>query len=78
MKIIESINGTYQYKLLNPITKGIELAKLAHAFLEVVRIPANPIDNKKNKEDILYKLFFVFSKKRDIQNGKTRENQQPA
>ena len=53
MKIIESINGTYQYKLLNPITKGIELAKLAHAFLEVVRIPAIPIDNKKSNEDIL-------------------------
>ncbi len=71
-------NGRYQYKLLKPIKKGIEDIILAQAFLEFVRMPAIPIENKKKSEEIIFSFFFVFSNKSATQNGKTRENQLPA
>ena len=74
----KKIIGNNQNKLLIESTKGIESKRLAHAFLELVSIPANPMLRKNEIAVNFFNELFDFSSKSAIENGHTKLNQAPA
>ena len=74
----KKIIGNNQNKLLIESTKGIERKRLAHAFLELVSIAANPILKKNEIAVYFFNELLVFSSKIAIENGHTKLNQAPA